>query len=446
MRDPRITQKPVHFKLEVSKTNSPITSFAGLPLVRESLKRLGMNEEMKNFLLKQFGYADQVILEALILLIASGGRSLSDWEYLCKEEGFVRFFSPCPSVDTLERYLKKLPLKVPHRTSDKGQVGYSFHLEYLHKKLLQKAYVLAGSPKRLTVDIDTTIAHSNNREAQFTYDKEKGYQPMLAYCPELSLVIAHEFRDGNVSPAEGYDRLFKRCQEMFPDVSWTVRSDAAGYQLEWLDRLEPSLYYVTAKQGGSMLEMLKKETQWVPLIKDGITTEQDVAEIAYVPSFSSQEQIRNRERQRFIAVRKKRIQLDVWEGEYVYQVIVTNDPSSDLSKVMKAHRGRCGSVEFANAELKTGCGMDHMPANNFSVNAAWFSLGVLTHNLLKLIQRHLLPEKMKKIEIRTLRFRFLRLAALVIRKARQTILKFSKNHPAFEIYQQAWEKLSVLVT
>ena len=156
--------------------------------------------------------------------------------------------------------------------------------------------------------------------------------------------------------------------------------------------------------------------------------------------------MKTRRGQRFVATRKKRQQFDVWEGEYIYQVIVTNDLNPDLCEIIKIHRARCGSIEFANAEIKNGCGMDHMPSNIFKVNAAWFSLGVFTHNLLKLMQNHILPEKMRKIEIRTLRFRLMRLAALVIQKARQTILRFSKNHPAFEIFQTAWENLQVFAT
>ena len=443
MTDLCIHQKPVSFKLEVSKKESPITSFAGLALIRESLKRLGIVEEMKQFLLKKAGYADEIIIEALILLIASGGRSLSDWEYLCKEEGFCRFFDPCPSVDTLERYLKKLSLKIPERISDKGQVGFSFQLDYLHTILIKKAYQLSGSPTQLTADIDTTITYSENREAQFAYDKERGYQPMLVYCPELSMVIIHEFRDGNVSPQEGYDRLFDRCKKMFPNVAWRVRSDAAGYQLDWLDQIKTSLYYVTAKQCDTMIEMLKRELRWIPLVKDEIKTEQEIAEIAYVATGTLNE-MKSRRGMRFIGIRKKRKQFDVWEGEYIYQVIVTNDPSDDSNEIVKAHRGRCGSIEFANAEIKNGCGMDHMPSNNFKVNAAWFSLGVFTHNILKLMQNHILPEKMRKLEIRTLRFRLMRLAAIVLQKARQTVLRFSKNHPAFGIFQKAWENLQVL--
>ncbi len=85
--------------------------------------------------------------------------------------------------------------------------------------------------------------------------------------------------------------------------------------------------------------------------------------------------------------------------------------------------------------------MEHMPSNEFKVNAACFSLGVLMHNLLKLLQYHVLPANLKKVEIQTLRFRFLRLVAIVIEKARQVVLRFSKNHPAFSVYTEAWSKL-----
>jgi hypothetical protein len=432
------------FKLEVSKRDAPLTSFGGLLILRRALKTLGLIDVMKTFCLKKAGYADAVLIEAIILLLASGGHSLSDWDYLSREAGFERLFGYVPSVDSLERYLRRLHLTVPERAFTSGQVGYTAQLQILHEVLIRKAYELAGSPKTLTADIDTTITHSDNREALFAYDGERGYQPMLVYCPELSLVIAHEFRDGNPSPQEGYDRLFDRCRALFPGVTWAVRSDAAGYQLEWLDTLGEHRYYVTAKQCETMFELLKKEASWKPLIKDGVTTDQEVAEIPYVASFSSQEELKQRRHQRFIAVRKKRKQMDIWEGEYVYHVMTTNDPNPDLGVVLKEHWGRCGSIEFANSEIKSGCGMGHMPSNDFKVNAAWFSLGVLTHNLLRLLQRHVLPKSLEKVEIQTLRFRFLRLAVMVIKKARRVILRFSRGHPAFVLYAQAWTTLQTL--
>ncbi|MHB1700077.1 MAG: hypothetical protein ACYCSN_08035 [Acidobacteriaceae bacterium] len=49
-----------------------------------------------------------------------------------------------------------------------------------------------------TVDQDATIIESHKREALRTYEGERGYQPMLAVWAEMDVVLADEFRDGNV--------------------------------------------------------------------------------------------------------------------------------------------------------------------------------------------------------------------------------------------------------
>src|SRR5208337_1979059 len=49
-----------------------------------------------------------------------------------------------------------------------------------------------------TVDQDATIIESRKREAKATYEGERGYQPMLAVWAETGLVLADQFRDGNV--------------------------------------------------------------------------------------------------------------------------------------------------------------------------------------------------------------------------------------------------------
>lgn len=49
-----------------------------------------------------------------------------------------------------------------------------------------------------TVDVDGTIIESHKREAKMTYAGIPGYQPLLALWAELDVVVAEEFRDGNV--------------------------------------------------------------------------------------------------------------------------------------------------------------------------------------------------------------------------------------------------------
>jgi len=52
-----------------------------------------------------------------------------------------------------------------------------------------------------TVDQDATIIESHKAAAQAHYEGGRGYQPMVAVWAEADLVLADEFRDGNV-PAQ----------------------------------------------------------------------------------------------------------------------------------------------------------------------------------------------------------------------------------------------------
>lgn len=440
-----IHQNSVSFKLEVSKKVTA-TSFAGVALIREAIKRLGLRDIMKGFCLKKMGYADEVILEALILLMASGGRSLSDWEYLKGEMGFDRMFGgTCPSVDTLDRYLRRLRMTVPERDPDAaaGQAGYTTLLEDLQKVLIRKDWKKIGSPKKLTLDLDAMIIETNKSEALYCYEKVKAYQPMNAYCPELGMVLAHEFRDGNVSPREGYQRIIERCRTLLPKVRWIVRSDSAGYNNDFLDWMtqEGIAYVMTVPQTEAVDTGLAQDPQWHPLIPDDVNLGEEIAEIIYTPTFTSREELHRRmNERRYFVLRKTRGQQDLFPFQ---QVVVTNDLISSKEKVIKRHRGRCGSVEYFHSQTRQ-LGMDLMPSGYFRVNAGWYALGCLTHNLLRLLQHQLFPKDWKKLEIRTLRFRFLRSVALVIQKARRVVLRFCENHPVTSVYFQAWERLAFL--
>lgn len=437
-----IHQNAVSFKFEVSKKMTA-TSYAGCGLLRESIKRLGLRDMMRSFRLKKMGYADELIMEALILLIAAGGRSFSDWEYLKGEMGFDRMFGGnCPSVDTLERYLKRLDITTPARESEAGQVGYTTLLEDLQRVLIRKAWKNMGSPKKLTLDLDAMILETNKSEALYCYEKVKAYQPMNAYCPELGMLLAHEFRDGNVSPREGYQRIIQRCRLLLPKVRWIVRSDSAGYNNDFLDWMteERIAYVMTVPETEALDAGLALNPSWQPLILDGINWGEEIAEIIYTPSFKSRKELHKRMNQRrYFVLRKTKGQQDL----FLQQLIVTNDLLSSKEKIVKRHRGRCGSVEFFHSQTHQ-LGMDVLPSNRFKVNCAWYALGCLTHNLLRFLQHQLFPQDWKKLEIRTLRFRFLRSVALVVQKARRVILRFCENHPIIPIYAHTWEQLIAL--
>lgn len=448
------TPKPAYFKLEMAKTNQSVSSYGGLPLIRKALAEFGLFKKISDiFYLKGFlqhgGYQDVQILEAVILLIASGGTCFSAWEDLVSDPGFQKMFGKCMSVDVIERYLKRLSVNFIPTETQNGQVGYSMLLEIIQREMIEMAFKLQGSPEHLTLDIDTSIYRTGKSEALFCYEMEKAYQPMMVFCPELSLVLAHEFRDGNISPQVGYDRLVQRCKGVLPQVKrWTVRSDSAGYQLKMLDgwAFNGIEFFVTVDQGDGLRGILKSHVGWQPYVSNGVKTEQEVAEIAYVPTFSNQQELVDRRGTfRFIGIRKpKSGQLELGADGYIYQVIVTNTDESDLNKIVKTHWQRCGSIEHLHEQLKNGCGLKRFPSKHFNVNAAWCSLSILTHNVLKMIQQYVLPEKFRKIEIKTLHERFIRSAIWVREKAGQIIIKCCRNHLLYDWYSEAMKNIEKL--
>ena len=68
----------------------------------------------------------------------------------------------------------------------------------VNRDLVQRCGERCPDQRIATVDQDATIIESRKREAKPTYEGARGYQPMLAVWAETGLVLADEFRDGNV--------------------------------------------------------------------------------------------------------------------------------------------------------------------------------------------------------------------------------------------------------
>jgi hypothetical protein len=75
------------------------------------------------------------------------------------------------------------------------------------------------------MDVDAHLVESTKREALRTYEGYRGYQPMIVTWAQTGLILADQFRDGNVPASkdtaevvdEAYDALPSR-----PD-GWDVR-------------------------------------------------------------------------------------------------------------------------------------------------------------------------------------------------------------------------------
>ena len=67
-----------------------------------------------------------------------------------------------------------------------------------------RAFVSAVKPRpEVTLDVDAHLVESSKREARMTYEGFRGYQPMIVSWAETELILADQFRDGNVPACKG---------------------------------------------------------------------------------------------------------------------------------------------------------------------------------------------------------------------------------------------------
>src|SRR5206468_2799204 len=93
--------------------------------------------------------------------------------------------------------------------------------------------------KIATVDQDATIIESRKREALRAYEGERGYQPMLAVWAETNVILADEFRDGNVPAMMAPLKVAKAAFAALPQTVTThyYRGDSACHEsrlVNWL--------------------------------------------------------------------------------------------------------------------------------------------------------------------------------------------------------------------
>ena len=70
-----------------------------------------------------------------------------------------------------------------------------------------------------TIDVDATILESHKRSALATYDGRTGYQPVVALWAEQDVILADEFRDGNVPAGTGNRRVVEQALAALPAAS-----------------------------------------------------------------------------------------------------------------------------------------------------------------------------------------------------------------------------------
>ncbi len=497
---------PVKYEKEVRE--SPLSSFGGAPIFLEFIKSIGFDRIVsKRFQTKSDqGFHPFHHILTLTLLNILGGESVSDVASLESDSGLKRILKKCesaflglsgrvfrkkrtgffPSVTALLTFLNSIKSEEEERERESTPKGKSEilptdkkhdNLVAINRDILLAAQTL-NKQETATLDMDNNSIVSNKRNAKVSYKKEKSYQPFNVYWAEQDLMVHSEFRDGNVPAGFEQKRLLKEAIRQLPESVKTiqVRSDAAGYQhdfLEYMDSGESHRGKIDFTVSSNVSQSFRAavlgttEEEWSEVVyvdAEGheITTNQEVAEICFVP------ETKNKRKDapvfRYLATREattvqmefsetgqltfltsdtveKKLHLELFKG-VAYKIfgLVTNKTGSPLD-ILLWHRKRRGKSEQEHSRLTKDMAGGRFPSGSFGPNAAWWQIAIISLNLLKIFQRQALPYTLKTSRIKTLNHRLFHVAIKVVKSSAGLVVKIGKDLPLFSIIQFARRRI-----
>lgn len=451
-----VDQGVLPFKIESAKAGH-LTSFGGVPLVVELCRRV-FGRKVYRALARRLGMKWKVVrqyVESLMCLIAAGGDCIEDIERLRADGGLSRLLGFKPSGRTqLKQFLYSFhqdehghPL-TPAQDAELSKTGVATirpegpGLQMLDTLIAGVVDAVQRSQRRTraTLDVDATIIEAKKKTTLVAYEGTRGYQPQNALWAEQGVVVADEFRDGNVPAAYAARAFLQRAFGALPPsvTDRRLRADSAFYDelaLTWADENGIS-FAVTADMSTSLSEKVMRipDSDWLPYRgtnesdKHPANEERQCAEVTgFVPGWA-----RNHKKTgtafRYIAIRVRPRQTELFDAEtasWRHFAVVTNMLDWKAETLLRWHREKAGTIEHVFLEIKGELAGGTMPTGKFGANAAWWRLNVLAYNLLRLLKIEALPAEMQTSRPKSLRFHLFNIAGEVVKSAGRLLLRMA---------------------
>ena len=414
---------------------------------------------------RQRGFAEAQLAESICLLQAVGGECPEDMRLLAEDACLTRGLGYAPPKATAVReFLKRfhdpaLEAQRPVREVQKSFIfpasGPVASLQEVQRGLVRrvaKLYEQQGPPQRVaTVDQDATIIESHKAAAYCHYDGGRGYQPMVAVWAELDLVLADEYRDGNV-PAK-QDPL--TCAQLaFAALPETItqryfRGDSACHEhdlLEWLNHPDRARepggrigFAISAVLSEALAEALRQvpEVDWKTFGTEPDGTLRQWAEVDFVPGEKYEH--KGRQPLRYVGLRLLKPQGVLFHDgtDRHYHAVITNQ-ALEGGRLLDWHREKAGTVEHTHDEVKNELGGGHVPSQRFGVNAAWFKLALITYNVISAIKGLCLTGEERTVRLKKFRLLVIHVAGRMNRNNCVMGLRLCNDAAALKRLQRVW--------
>ena len=447
-------QQPLGFEYDEGHAEQGLTALAGIPLLLQAFRSLDLPRSVeRNVAIKQRqrGLDEAAYIESFLILNAAGGECLDDFAHLRKDGLKELIGHDLPSPEAARKFLYQFHdeqlIEQAQQQLEPGRVSYipdeNVRLQGLGQVNTDLVRELAqrGERQRIaTIDLDATIIESWKKEALPTYQGGRGYQPMLALWAEMNVIVADQFRDGNVpalqEPLEVARRAFRALPESVNE--YYFRGDSACYEkqlLGWLRNEQreggpagPIGFAISVRMHPSLKQHILQlpGSAWKPY-RDETEALSDCADVLNYWPEAEEEKEFGPLRWVAIRIRNKQGELFADGSEFKYFAVVTNRWDWEARRLLEWQREKAGTIEAIHDVLKNELAAGVLPCARFGANAAWLRLAVLTHNVLTALKRMALPEEYLSARPKRLRFLIFNTVGRIIHHARRVICRIAGN-------------------
>jgi hypothetical protein len=438
---PDTTPNPLlPFQLDPDPATETLTAFGGLPLVAQTYRSLGLPQSVARHLRlkqRQRGLDEATMIESFVLLNAAGGDCLEDFRRLAEDPGLPTLLGHAlPLPDAARKFLyafhRDEALVTAQAQRPAGQVAFIPEdteplqgLAQVNVDLVRAVAARCPEQRIATIDQDATIHESHKREALPHDEGGRGYQPMTAVWAELNLLVADQFRDGNVPASFAPLSVAQAAFAALPATiqEYDYRGDAACHEhdlLRWLRNPNRPHgpagrigFGISARMSAALAAAIQAlpEPAWQPYQAPGEPADElrDWADVPVVPSEASEP--RDTEPLRYVAVKHFAVRSNLWEW--------------DGARLLQWHREKAGTIEHVHDVVKNELAGGVLPCGRFGANAAWLRLALLAHNVLTALKRLALPPELLPARPKRLRFLVFTVPGRLITHARQLWLRLA---------------------
>jgi len=473
-RKPSPTESPLLFEIDPEPIPETLTAMGGVPLLVQTFRSLGLPAQVREHVRikeRERGYDEATLVESFIVLNAVGGECFDDFGRLREDPGLSEMLGHgIPSPEAARKFLyqfhdeEKIAAAKGRRSGDeKAYIPEESEplvgLGLVNRALVQELGRRCPEQRIATVDQDATIIGSRKQEALRTYEGERGYQPMLAVWAELNVVLADEFRDGNVPAMMAPLVVAKQAFEALPETVTTYyyRGDSACHEsdlINWLrdeNRAEGPRGRIGFAISARMSEALHKaignvpEEAWEPYGKSHAVEIRECAEVSFVPGEKSEH--KDTQPLRYIAIRIRQRQESLFaDGSKVkHFAVLTNIREWKAGRLIEWHREKAGTIEGVHDVLKNELAAGVMPSKYFGTNAAWLRLAAIAHNVLTALKRLALPAELLTARPKRLRFLIFNTPGRLVHHARRLVLRLATTAARLAEWLEAMRLLPLRV-